>query len=91
MLFGTDAGQNFGKFSNRRLDALARLGGTTSNLDQRIAIYREIEEILLREVPSIPLVWRVELDAMPERLQNFRPNPTAVQDTWNVAAWWLSD
>ncbi|MFQ5600683.1 MAG: ABC transporter substrate-binding protein, partial [Candidatus Krumholzibacteriia bacterium] len=88
--FAPPNGQNMGRFSNARFDELAARGTRVADHRERIEIYREIQEILLRNVPAIPLVWAVELDPMTERLQNFHPNPTDAGDTWNVHEWRLS-
>lgn len=83
-------GQNMGRFRNARLDSLAALGARIPDGPERTRVVREIEDILLREMPVIPLVWHLEVDPMTERLQNYRPNPTSLAgDTWNVHAWWL--
>jgi ABC-type transport system substrate-binding protein len=89
-VYGSKGPQNFGRFSNPQFDSLAREGQLNFDRQERIDIYREIELILAREVPAIPLVWHYEIDVMTQRLQNFRPNPTAAGDTWNVHQWWLS-
>ena len=90
-VYGSKGPQNFGRFRNEQFDALAQKGQASFDRRERIDIYRELELILAREVPVIPLVWHHELDVMTQRLQNFRPNPTAVGDTWNVHEWWLSN
>jgi peptide/nickel transport system substrate-binding protein len=84
------AGQNMARFRNQKADSLLALGGAQASPALRAKLYREVEAILLREVPVIPLVWLVELDAMPARLRGFRPNPTGGGDTWNVRDWWLA-
>jgi peptide/nickel transport system substrate-binding protein len=83
-------GQNMGRFRNARFDSLAALGTHLVDPQQRTAVYRDIEALLLREMPVIPLVWLVELDPMTERLHEFRPNPSDAGNTWNVRNWWLS-
>jgi peptide/nickel transport system substrate-binding protein len=84
------AGQNMARFRNRAADSLLALGAQQVALPLRAHLYRQVESILLREVPVVPLVWLVELDAMPARLRAFRPNPTSAGDTWNVHEWWLA-
>jgi peptide/nickel transport system substrate-binding protein len=82
-------GQNFGRFRDARFDSLAALGTQLVDPAQRVPVYREIEAVLLRQMPVIPLVWLVEADAMTTQLHEFRPNPTDAGDTWNVHRWWL--
>ena len=47
-------------------------------------------DILVEEMPVIPLFWYTAMDPCTERLQNFRPNPTQSGDTWNAAQWYLA-
>ena len=87
--FAPPNGQNFGRFRNARADSLFGVVGAQWAAAEREATYREVEAVLARELPTIPLVWMMEIDAMPERLQGFRPNPTGSGHTWNVQAWRL--
>jgi peptide/nickel transport system substrate-binding protein len=83
-------GQNMGRFRNAEFDSLAALGARLAAQELRIDVYRQIEAILIEEVPVIPLVWMIEVDPMTDRLHDFRPNPTSsAGDTWNVNEWWL--
>ena len=83
-------GQNMARFRNRSVDSLLALGAGQAAPALRAHLFRQVEAILLREVPVLPLVWILELDAVPARLRNFRPSPTSSGDTWNVHEWWLA-
>jgi peptide/nickel transport system substrate-binding protein len=84
-------GQNFGRYRDATLDSLTALGTRITAQELRVPVYQQIEAILLRDVPVIPLVWHVEADPMTTRLHNFRPNPISTAgDTWNVRDWWLA-
>jgi len=87
--FAPPNGQNMGRFEHARLDTLVALGARVADPARRVPLYREVEAILLHEVPSVPLVWLVEIDVMTARLHGFRPNPQS-GDTWNAHAWWLT-
>ena len=69
---------------------LAR-GSTEVDEDKRVEIYRRVSEILVEEVPVIPLFWYTSVDPCIEKLQNYRPNPTQSADTWNASTWYLLD
>lgn len=88
--FAPPNGQNFGRFRNARADSLFAAAGRPWTPAERNALYREVEEVLALTVPTVPLVWMTEIDAVPERLQGFRPNPTGSGHTWNVQAWRLA-
>ncbi len=83
------AGQNYSRIRNRRLTELLDRGGKTVSFDERKRIYDEVADIVLDELPIIPLLWVTQLDAMPLSLKGYRPNPTQSGDTWNVSEWWL--
>ena len=83
------AGQNNSRIRNEELTKLLALGSATFDPDERRRIYAGVSAIIAEEVPIIPLLWVTQLDAMPVRLRNYRPNPTQSGDTWNAAEWRL--
>ena len=82
-------GQNYSRIDHERLTGLLARGSATVVFEDRKRIYDEIAVILAEEAPIVPLLWVTQLDVMPERLHNYRPNPTQSGDTWNAAEWWL--
>lgn len=84
-------GQNHPRINNPRLTELLRRGSTAVDPVERKRIYAEITDILVDEVPVIPLFWYTSIDPCTDRLHNYRPNPTQSSDTWNAATWYLSD
>ncbi len=61
-----------------RLDALLAEGRRTFALDRRRAIYAELEELALQEVPIAGLAWRDQGYAMARDLQGFTNMPGAL-------------
>jgi ABC-type transport system substrate-binding protein len=51
------------KFKNDKLDQLLTQGAETTNVEQRKAIYREAEQIILDEAPWVFLLWRPTAEA----------------------------
>ncbi len=43
------------RYRNPRIDTLSELGRTVADRERRLDIYREVQEILAREVPVVPL------------------------------------
>jgi peptide/nickel transport system substrate-binding protein len=82
-------GQNFTRIRNARLSRLLAEGNRTVIFAERKKIYDEAAAIVAAEAPVIPLLWVTQLDAMPQGLVNYRPNPTQSGDTWNANEWWL--
>ncbi|MBN9644822.1 ABC transporter substrate-binding protein [Corynebacterium mendelii] len=54
-LYGTGAGSNDGDYSNEAFDAKLEQGAGASDLDSSIKTYNEAQEILLEDLPAIPL------------------------------------
>jgi peptide/nickel transport system substrate-binding protein len=84
-------GQNHPRIRHPELTALLEKGANEIDVDRRIEIYRDVTNILVDEVPVIPLFWYTAVDAHTTRLQNFKPNPTQSADTWNAHTWYLAD
>jgi peptide/nickel transport system substrate-binding protein len=61
-VFGTKASGNPGLYSNPRMDELLRMGRAELNRDKRKAIYKEITQLAITDVPAIrqqtwPVLW----------------------------------
>lgn len=84
-------GQNHPRIDHAELTELLAMGSNEADPDARISIYHRIAEILVDEMPVIPLFWYTSIDPCTERLRNYRPNPTQSADTWNAALWYLTE
>ncbi len=82
-------GQNYTRIRNRELTRVLEEGARTVDPRRRVELYRRASEILVDEAVSIPLFWYTAIDAVTDRLRNFRPNPTPSSDTWNAVEWEL--
>ena len=85
------AGQNYSRIRHKRLTGLLREGSRTVGFEPRKAIYDEVMKLVADEAPIVPLLWVTQLDAMPDGLHNYKPNPTQSGDTWNASEWWLEE
>jgi peptide/nickel transport system substrate-binding protein len=61
-VFGTKASGNPGLYSSPKMDELLRMGRAELNRDKRKAIYREITQLVVNDVPAIrqqtwPVLW----------------------------------
>jgi peptide/nickel transport system substrate-binding protein len=82
-------GQNNPRIRHATLTRLLEQGAGEIDINRRVSLYHAAAEILVTEVPVIPLFWYTAIDGCTERLQNFRPNPTQSADTWNAHTWFL--
>jgi peptide/nickel transport system substrate-binding protein len=56
LFFRSDSSTNVWGYANNRVDQLVDQGRLETNFDRRYAIYREAQEIILRELPNLFLV-----------------------------------
>jgi oligopeptide transport system substrate-binding protein len=54
-LYQTGAGSNYEDYSSEEFDGLLREGATAANVEDATAKYQEAQEVLLQDLPSIPL------------------------------------
>lgn len=82
-------GQNYPGWRNAEVDALTEQGVRTVDLNSRKQVYYRIEDLIIQEVPVIPLYFRANIDAVRDRVANYRPNPTPAGNLWNAWEWGL--
>lgn len=83
----TGEGQNIVGYKNERMDQLLDAGLKEVDMAERKRIYMEVQEILSEDVPSIFVYFSNFIAAVPSSLQNFKPNPTQANNTWNMYEW----
>ena len=72
-MFTTGNGNNDTGWSNARYDELVQLARTTGSDDERMAIYHEAEDILLDELPIIPIYWYTRAYLKDPRVRGWYP------------------
>jgi peptide/nickel transport system substrate-binding protein len=89
--FGCDRipprGFNKPRYCNPALDALMDRAVVPYERDARIAIYRQVQAILARDLPLAALYQAVSINTFPSNLRNERAAVTT--PFWNVAQWKL--
>lgn len=80
-------GQNYSGWRNLEIDKLAEQGKQTVDVEQRKQIYYRMQEIMVQEVPVIPLYYRATIDVVKNTIANYRPNPTFAGNFWNAWQW----
>lgn len=71
----TGAGSNIGGYSNPELDRLLDEGRQTFDTEKRKAIYDEVQEILNREAPLIPVFHASQVSVARPELTGFTVHP----------------
>ncbi|SDF48356.1 peptide ABC transporter substrate-binding protein [Sporolituus thermophilus] len=82
-------GQNYPGWRNPEVDVLTEQGASTLDLGSRRQIYFRLQELIVQEVPVVPLYFRANIDAVKSRVVNYRPNPTPAGNLWNAWEWAL--
>jgi ABC-type transport system substrate-binding protein len=68
-LFSSHSGSNLFGYANPEIEQLLRTGETEKSRSKRIKIFKRVEEVLLTEVPAIPLYTQQNRVAMQSRVQ----------------------
>jgi oligopeptide transport system substrate-binding protein len=74
--FGTGAGSNDGDYSNKEFDAKLREGLSAKSPEAGTAAFNEAQEILLQDLPAVPLWYQV-------RQVGWSENVDKVDTAWN--------
>jgi peptide/nickel transport system substrate-binding protein len=84
--FGTGQDGNQTSYSNPDVDDLIAQGKLETDLDARAAIYKQLQEILLADLPWAPLFVANQYEAMKNKVNGFVHFPTgsnaSFRETW---------
>ncbi len=68
-------GVNRAFYINPQLDPLLESGNRIENLDERILHYKKIQQVILNDLPLIPLWYDQYVAVVNKRIKNFSPSP----------------
>jgi len=68
-------GQNYAGFQNRRISEVIEQGRITVRRDERMALYREFQQLFMQELPALPLYVPVYTYAMDARVNGGQIGP----------------
>jgi peptide/nickel transport system substrate-binding protein len=68
-------GQNYAGFQNRRISELVEQARITSRRDERVAFYREFQQLFMEELPALPLYVPVYTYALDTRVNGGQLGP----------------
>jgi peptide/nickel transport system substrate-binding protein len=84
--FKTGESGNFVSYSNPEVDALIDAGIAATDQEERAEIYRQIQQILLEDLPWIPFFVANQYEAMRNNVKGYVHIPTgsniAFRETW---------
>ena len=67
-------GRNRGFYKNTSLDKLLELGAQVDNPQKRKVIYQKVQEIIIDDLPIIPLWYHTDVSIVHKRVVNYRPS-----------------
>jgi peptide/nickel transport system substrate-binding protein len=85
----TGKGANYMGYSNPEFDRLLDLGARTFDAAKRKETYKKIQELWVKDLPALPLYWKVSIEGVKASLQGYKTNPNVYNNTWNAREWWL--
>jgi ABC-type oligopeptide transport system substrate-binding subunit len=78
ILFHSQSAQNHGHYNNPELDALLDQARGAQDVEERLALYRQAEQIILDDAAWIPIYFDVENWLVKPYVQNFTIPPIKV-------------
>ena len=69
-------GNNYAGYANPKVDELIERARKSADNSERLALYREVNEILKEDVPLIPIYTEMTSLFFNAKLKNFYPHPT---------------
>ena len=82
-------GFNMGKYANTQVDQFLAQGLSELDTAKRKALYIQMQNTLMDELPNVVLAFPQGLAAVNKRVKNFYPN--AVNIRWNIEKVWVTD
>ncbi|UED84361.1 peptide ABC transporter substrate-binding protein [Streptomyces profundus] len=77
-LYYTDASSNDGGYSSEEFDALVDEANSADNEDDSVSLFQDAEQVLVDDLPAIPLWYQNGTAGYSERLRDVRLNPFSV-------------
>lgn len=75
MLVATGGPSNYGGYSNPKLDDLLAKGREEFSMPKRIAIYKEVQEVINKDLPVIPIFHKTKLSVGSGKVVGYRVHP----------------
>lgn len=81
-------GKNYAGWRSPEVDSILEMIQAVRDPKVQLPQYYRLQELLIQEVPIIPLYHRAEISAAKRSIENYRPNPLT-GNFWNVWEWGL--
>ena len=88
LIYTTQAGSNWGKWSDPKVDELTERGLKEPNREKRKQIYHELQRHILTGAPSaIPVAWVEGWFFKDKRVRNYKASPTVYDHNTFMKVW----
>lgn len=82
------SGSNVSQYENPQVDALLSKASKATQRDERAAIYREVQSVIMADLPMLPIFQYMQVEGVKEGLTGFANNVNAWANTWNAGTWY---
>ncbi len=91
IFYATGGVLNSQGYSDPKLDAALEKANTTIEPEARADFLRQFQEILMTDIPTLPIVSGPSMIVVTDKLQNLEPNPTNMTNFVNTSHWYLGE
>jgi peptide/nickel transport system substrate-binding protein len=82
-------GQNYYRYKNEVATRLMEQSDVTVNVDERAELIKQVQDIMAKDLPLIPMYQRPVVYAYSDDLTGPEVNPTLAGPFWNIGTWSL--
>lgn len=83
----TGSGSNVSQYKNGGVDTLLARGRQEYNTAKRKEIYAKVQELIMDDLPFLPLFYEVQIEGTKTGLDGYANNVNALANSWNAASW----
>lgn len=80
-------GQNTWVYANAEVDALMEQGGALFVPEERLPIYKKVQELVRKDLPMLPMFQYMQVRGRKADVDGFKGNINNRIDTWNIRDW----
>ena len=83
----TGSGANVGRYKNVGVDTLLARGRQEYNIAKRKEIYAKVQELVMDDLPFLPLFSEVNIEGTKAGLDGYANNVNVRANSWNASSW----
>lgn len=83
----TGSGSNVSLYKNNGVDTLLARGRQEYNIAKRKEIYAKVQELIMDDLPFLPIFNSVEVEGTKAGLEGYSANVNALANSWNASTW----